>query len=159
MVRENAKTRPFFIPRLDEWEGNGNELYFRDVTVVWTNLRSVELLSFFCSCWLWLWLWLFFFWSLSLSLASLKKPSVCYVPGWGFAHIQRWARFPKIVKSKVQKALGFPNRVFQSCHPQPKLSLNLVIQIVTVQARIYTGFHRWNWNWWDFHDKYNKAFN
>ena len=101
----------------------------------------------------------FFFWSLSLSLASLKKPSVCYVPGWGFAHIQRWARFPKIVKSKVQKALGFPNRVFQSCHPQPKLSLNLVIQIVTVQARIYTGFHRWNWNWWDFHDKYNKAFN
>ena len=28
-----------------------------------------------------------------------------------------------------------------------------------MQARIYTGFHRWNWNWWDFHDKYNKAFN
>ena len=117
LVRENAKTRPFFIPRLVEWEGNGNELYFRDVTVVWTNLRSVELLSFFCSCWL----RLCFFFSLSLSLASFKKPSVCYVPRWGFAHIQRWARFPKIVKLKVQKALGFPNRVFQSCHPQPNL--------------------------------------
>ena len=33
MVRENAKIRPFFIPRLDECEGDGNELYFRDVTV------------------------------------------------------------------------------------------------------------------------------
>ena len=41
MVRENVIIRPFFIPRLDECEGNGNELYFRDVTVVWTNLRSV----------------------------------------------------------------------------------------------------------------------
>ena len=117
MVRENAKTRPFFIPRLDECEGNGNELYFRDVTVVWTNLRSVELLSFFALVGLGFGFGSFFF--VSLSLASLKKASVCYVPWWGFAHIQRWARFPKIVKSKVQKALGCPNRVFQSCHPQP----------------------------------------
>ena len=61
MVRGNAKTRPFFIPRLDECEGNGNEFYFRDVTVVWTNLRSVELLSFFC------------FFSLSLFLFLLSR--------------------------------------------------------------------------------------
>ena len=61
----------------------------------------------------------------------------------------------KIVQLKVQKALGFPNRGSSILSSRTKLSLNPVIPMVAVQARIYTGFHRITEIGPIFHDKYN----